>query len=244
MGVGGAGAGQGNSVEIHLLGTISYEEALALQQRLVFESTGRDDGQVWVLLCEHPELIAVGRRGSYGHIYFSPQELGQRGLQVRYVQHGGPCLVHGPGQLAVYAIVPLWWYGMSVGEHLRRLEQAAAGAIQELGIPIQRRQGHYGLWGRRGKLVHTAVAVRDWTTYFGLYVNVAPAMHLQRRVLSDPEFRSPPSCLLAERRHGVKMSRVRQLFLEHLARAWPCRRYHVYTHPPLLPSTPLVRESA
>ncbi len=235
---------QGNSTELFLLGTVDYEQMLRLQARLVFESTGREDGQVWVLLCEHPELIVVGRRGSYGHIYFSPEELRRRELSVRYVQHGGPVLVHGPGQLAVYAIVPLWWYGMSVGEHLRRLEEALTQALVALGIPVQRRRGFYGLWGRRGKLVHMAVGVRQATAYFGAYVNVSPAMHLQRRVLSDPEFRAPPSCLLAERRHGVKMTRVRQVLVEHLATAWPCRRWHVYTHMPLLPTEPLARESA
>ncbi len=217
------------------MGCVPFEEALALQARLVYEATDRDDGQVWVLLCEHPPLVTVGRRGSYAHVYLDPEELRARQLELRYVQHGGPALVHGPGQLAVYAIVPLWWYGMSVGEHLRRLEGALAQALDALGVPVQTRPGHFGLWARTGQVAHLAVAVRDWTTYFGAYIHVSPNPALQKRVLSDPEYRTSTSSLLANRRHGIKMTRVRQTLVEHLAAAWPCRRHHIYTHPPILP---------
>ncbi len=47
-----------------LLGQIDFEVALTLQQRLVEQSRERDDGQIALLLCEHPTLITVGRGGS------------------------------------------------------------------------------------------------------------------------------------------------------------------------------------
>src|SRR5690348_8506148 len=95
------------AVEAHLLGTVSFEDCLALQQRLVYETSGRSDRQITLLVCEHPLKITVGRLGSRSHIHLSRHELVSRQIDVRWVNRGGGCLVHAPGQLAIYPIVPL-----------------------------------------------------------------------------------------------------------------------------------------
>ena len=100
--------------EAYLLGSVDFEACLALQQRLVYEAAGRDDGQITLLLCEHPLTITVGRQGSRADI-----RLGQSaswkagGSRSRWVNRGGGCLVHAPGQLAIYPIVPLEPHGFT-----------------------------------------------------------------------------------------------------------------------------------
>src|SRR5262245_38546709 len=49
------------SAKAVFLGRIEYEAALALQRSLV-ESLARGEGPEWLLLCEHPDVITVGRR--------------------------------------------------------------------------------------------------------------------------------------------------------------------------------------
>jgi lipoyl(octanoyl) transferase len=222
------------AIETFLLGQIDFHTVLALQHRLVFESGGRADGQIALLLCEHPPLITVGRTGSRAHIRLSPRELESRQLSVSWVNRGGGCILHAPGQLAVYPIMPLDWHRMSVGEYLARLESAIVATLADLGIAGQTRAGSHGVWGRSGQLATIGVAVKNWTTYFGAYVNVDPAMQSFRAIDSDPDGGAPASSLAAERRQPIKMTAVRAAIVPHLARALSCERYHLYTGHPLV----------
>ena len=108
---------------------------MALQQRLVEQSRDRDDGQVTLLLCEHPTLITVGRGGSPGDVAMQSNLVRSRQIEVRWVNRGGGCLMHCPGQLAIYPIVPLRWHGFSVGEFLRRLQTGIIETLDDLNVP-------------------------------------------------------------------------------------------------------------
>jgi lipoyl(octanoyl) transferase len=222
------------SVETFLLGQVEFDTALALQQRLVFEAGGRADGQIALVLCEHPPLVTVGRIGSRTHIRMSPRELASRQLDVRWVNRGGGCLLHAPGQLAVYPIVPLAWHGFTVGDYLNRLQSGIVATLDELGIAGQTRLRTPGVWGRSGQLASIGVAVKCWTTYFGAYINVDPAMQAFRMIDSDPLGGTPASSLAAERRQPLKMATVRATIVRHLATAFGCERYHLYTGHPLV----------
>ena len=53
-----------SALEVHLLGLVDFDSAVALQERLVFDISGRDDQQGALLLCEHPPLITLGREAN------------------------------------------------------------------------------------------------------------------------------------------------------------------------------------
>jgi lipoyl(octanoyl) transferase len=225
------------AVETFFLGKIDFEACLALQRRLVFEASGRADGQISLLLCEHPSVITVGRLGSRAHLHLAPRELVSRRLEVRWVNRGGGCLLHAAGQLAVYPIVPLQWHRFTVGEYLNRLQSGILATLDALGIAGHTRadaRGGHGIWGRTGQLVAFGVAVKSWTTYYGAYINVDPAMQTFRSIDSDPAGRTPASSLSAERQKPVKMATVRATIVSHLANAFGCQRYHLYTGHPLV----------
>lgn len=221
------------AVQAHLLGLVDFEVCLALQHRLVYEASGRRDGQISLLICEHPELITVGRSGSRAHIHCEPRELVSQQIEVRWVNRGGGAVMHAPGQLAIYPIVPLEWHGFSVGEYLKRLQGGILATLDELGIAAQPRPGEHGLWGRSGQLVAMAAAVRNWTSYFGAYLNVSPELQLCRQVTSDPLGRSAVGTLVAERQQPVKMTSVREAVLRHVTAALGCDRFHLYSGHPL-----------
>src|SRR5581483_11812554 len=85
------------TLQAYLLGSVDFDAALRLQRRCHFDVTG-DRTQAFVLACEHPPLITVGRHGSRAHIRFEPQDLQTRHWDVRWVNRGGGCLLHLPGQ--------------------------------------------------------------------------------------------------------------------------------------------------
>ena len=222
------------SAEVFLLGQIDFERCLALQQRLVYEASGRTDGQISLLLGEHPQVVTIGRLGSRSHIRLSTRELESRRVEVRWVGRGGGCLVHMPGQLAIYPIVPLAWYGYRVGEYLERLRTGMLSVLADFQIHGERTAGSYDIEGRTGRLVAVAAAVKSWTTYFGAYLNVAPAGSLLRAVDAHDRPQHAMSSLLVERGRPLRMQGVRASVIRHLTEALGCTRHHIYTGHPLL----------
>lgn len=225
---------RGPALEAYLLGSIEYEDCLALQQRLVFELSGRNDGQIGLLLCEHPPIVTIGRQGSRAHLLCSDEDLTSQKLEVRWVNRGGGCWMHLPGQLAVYPIVPLFWYGYTVGDYLQRLQQGLLQALDEVRIKGQCRDHRQDIWGRTGQLVGAGVAVKNWTTYHGAHINVCPAMRPLRQVACDAD--GPQSSLTVERQRPVRMPKVREAVVRNLAASFDCPRFHLYTGHPLLHS--------
>jgi lipoyl(octanoyl) transferase len=222
------------AVETHLLGRIAFDQFLRLQDRLAEQIAQRDDGQICLLLCEHPEIVTIGRGGSPAEVRTDWGLLRHRHFEVRWVKRGGNCLVHAPGQLAVYPIVPLRWHGFSVGEYLERLQGGILRTLEELGVQAETRRGRHGVWGRTGQLAALGVAIRDGVTRHGAFINVCPAMGLFRLVDTDPVEATQMSCLLAERHGAAKMTTVRAELVRQLTAALGCDRYHLYSGHPWL----------
>ena len=95
------------ALEVFLLGLVDFDAALFLQERLMMHVAQRDDGYGALLICEHPPLITIGRSGSQAEILCDAHELTARQIDVRWLNRGGGALVHVPGQLALYPILPL-----------------------------------------------------------------------------------------------------------------------------------------
>lgn len=225
---------EGPSVELHLLGEVDFASCLALQHRLVYETSGHRDGQCTVLICEHPLGITLGRLGSRAHVQLPPRELESHRLTVDWVNRGGGAVLHTPGQLAVYPIVPLEKLGLTVGDYLERLHQALLDVLSDVSIAGQNKPQRHGIWGRSGQLVAIGAAVRDWVTYHGAFINVDPSMRLFRGVQHDPWDQTPMSSLAAERKQPVKMAAVRASLPARLTAALGISRYHIHTGHPLL----------
>ncbi|MEQ8785887.1 MAG: hypothetical protein RIC55_06295 [Pirellulaceae bacterium] len=223
------------SVEFHLLGPIDFEECLTLQRRLVFEASGRADGRIDVLLCQHDGLITVGRRGSRLHIRLTDEEMRRRRLRVQWVSRGGGCILHAEGQVAVYPIVPLAWHGWSRQDYLDRLHDGVARAIESLSVKVSRREKRSGLWGRTGQLAAFGLEVRDDIAFHGAYINVNPACrevgYVDTACAHGPERgrAAAMSSLLAEGRRPARMTSLRAALIEHLPAAFGLKRYHLHS---------------
>jgi lipoyl(octanoyl) transferase len=236
------------ALQAYFLDRLPLERCLELQRRLAAELGDRDDGQIVLLLCEHPNLITVGRGGSPGDIRQNSPTLKSREIEVLYVNRGGGCLLHCPGQLAIYPLVPLLWHGFTVGEFIERFQAGIVEALDDLNIPTHIIPGKHGIWGRTGQLAALGVAVRNWVTYYGAYLNVDPPLGLFRLVDSNARQPSPTpplhegegkeeismSSLMAERRGSIKMTMVRAALVSRLADAFGCDRYHLFTGHPYL----------
>ena len=233
------------SIHGHLLGTLPFDQVHELQQRLAYETAGEREARATLLLCEHPPLITIGRQGSRLHVRADDEELARRGLAVQWVNRGGGAIVHAPGQLALYAIVPLERFGLTVGAFLECWQRALEATAAEIHFTPVARPERLGLWGRGGQVAFVGTAVRRGASYFGGYLNVAPPERLLHLAASDPEGRDfhgqdsrgrgEPTSLAAEMRRPVRMPTVRRSWLERMSHALGCERFHLHTGHPNLP---------
>jgi lipoyl(octanoyl) transferase len=238
------------AAHVHNLGCTPHADCEALVHRLSYDAISRGDGRVVFLLAEHLPLVTIGRGGLRGDIKLTGPELAARGLAVRYVARGGGAFLHSPGQLAIYPIVPLDWHRWSVGEFLRRLQDALRSTLVDLQIEPRALSGSLHLWGEHGPVALLGASVRRGVTGYGALLNVRVDQEENRLVLAAGD--RPLSSVLSERPGPVRMERVQDLLINHLARSFACEDYSLHTgHPLLVSSTigsdaPLIypRESA
>jgi lipoyl(octanoyl) transferase len=164
----------GRPVEVRRLGRVTYEEALALQGRLVED---RRDQRIpdQLLLLEHPHVITAGVRAGAdrAHVLASPAELARRGVAVFETGRGGDVTYHGPGQLVGYPILDLRPDRCDVHRYVRDLEEVMIRTAATFGVAAGRVEGLTGVWVGPDKLGAIGVRISRWITSHGFAFNVS-----------------------------------------------------------------------
>lgn len=149
------------------LGTVDYGAAWALQVRLL-ERRQRDEVPDLLLLCEHDDVVTVGRRLRAQANILSPR------FPIHEVERGGDVTYHGPGQLVGYPILRLAEGERDLHRYLRNMEAGLLAICEASGVEAGRKEGFTGAWTADGarKLASIGIAVRRWVTFHGFALNV------------------------------------------------------------------------
>jgi lipoyl(octanoyl) transferase len=165
------------------LGLIGYEVAWELQRRVVAARKLALIPDV-LLVCEHPNVITLGRSGKSEHLLASEHLLQQMGVEFHATNRGGDITYHGPGQIVAYPILNLAKIRRDVVWYVRQLEEAMIRATAEYGIAAKRCEGRTGIWvdvangsgpaesHSEEKLGAIGVHISRWVTSHGLAYNV------------------------------------------------------------------------
>ena len=158
------------------LGLADYEDTWSLQRRLVAARKGGAICDVLVL-CEHPHVITLGRRGKREHLLASGHLLQQMGVNFIPTDRGGDITYHGPGQIVGYPILNLSEHRRDVGWYVRQLEESLIRTTADFRIQAVRKPGRTGIWideqGVESKLGAIGVHLSRWVTSHGFAYNVA-----------------------------------------------------------------------
>jgi lipoyl(octanoyl) transferase len=226
--------GAGKALCAYLLGTLEFDALLALQRRLVYE-VGGDRSTAAVVVCDHPAGITVGREGSRSHIRPNPEDLNARGWPVRWVSRGGGVMLHVPGQVACYPILPLDGLGITVARYVDELQAVGVDLCREYGVAGTPDADHPGVRVNGRRVAHVGAAVRDNVTCFGLIVNADPDLALFRDIRCDCD-PVPMTSLARESDLRVRVTGVRQRLVELVAARFGFDRVSVFhTLPGVMP---------
>ncbi len=154
-------------IDTRWIGRISWQDAYALQEKLVEQRVAGEIPDT-VLFLEHEPIITIGRTPDKTSLL----QAEQTGVPVIETNRGGQATYHGPGQLVGYLIIDLTVLGRDLHKYLRSLEELLIQACQGLGIEAQRSEGLTGVWVENRKLASLGVGVRKWVTMHGFALNV------------------------------------------------------------------------
>lgn len=172
------------------LGIIDYKKAWDIQEKYlkgiidikVFNRKISDSEHKktphYLLFCEHPPVVTLGRSGSMDNLLFNESFLAQRGVQFYKNNRGGDITFHGPEQIVGYPILDLDHFFTDIHKYMRLLEEIIIRTIAEYGIKGERLQGATGVWidvglkGRERKICAMGVKCSRWVTMHGFALNV------------------------------------------------------------------------
>jgi lipoyl(octanoyl) transferase len=129
----------------------------------------------YLLLCEHPPVITLGKSGNTKNLLVTPEELSARGATYVPTNRGGDITFHGPGQLVVYPVIDLENFFTDISRYMRSLEEAVIRTLGSYGINAGRMDGLTGVWltdGTPRKICAMGVKTSRWVTMHGLALNV------------------------------------------------------------------------
>jgi lipoyl(octanoyl) transferase len=217
-----------------MLGLVDFAEVQQLQRRIVYE-LGEQGGAV-LLLCEHAPTISIGRAGSRAHIGPDDEVLHNLGIRIYYVNRGGGCVLHLPGQLVVYLALPLVVFGLNVQNYLDRLYSVITGVLEEFELSGRTRPGLPGIFSGTSRIATVGIAVNRWIAYHGLTLNVSPDLEFFD-VLDEPGIGPAPlrqTSMESRRQRPTPMAKVREAVVRRVEDEFGLGRHHVYTHHPLV----------
>jgi lipoyl(octanoyl) transferase len=166
------------------LGRVPFDEALAIQQRVI---AARKAGAIadTLLLLEHPPVLTLGRNAHRSNILATDEALASKGVTIHEINRGGDVTYHGPGQLIGYPIIDLRGKlpgkrGPHLGpvDFVRLLEEALIRTCGEFGVMAQRICKLTGVWTMAGgsirekKIAAIGIHVSQGVTSHGFALNV------------------------------------------------------------------------
>ena len=176
-----------NSVIIHDLGLLEYEEALSFQLELFNEivntkiNNRRNSTAIptknHLVFVEHSNVYTLGKSGKMNNLLINEEELKNNNIKFYKTNRGGDITYHGPGQIVCYPILDLDNFFTDIHKYLRFLEETVILTLKDYKIKGERSQNETGVWLDSNsldarKICALGVKASRWVTMHGLALNV------------------------------------------------------------------------
>ena len=193
-------------LEAFLLPLLRWEDALRIQQRLVYEMGEPPRRRGCFIVAEHPPTITIGRQGHADDVLDDDPPVPRH-----WTNRGGGAWRHGPGQLAIYPTVALEPHPGAVTAFRDALYGALLDVLADFQVAGERDREHGGITVGGRQIAAVGIAVRGWMTFHGCVLNVSmPDDELAsvRATPGRPERRQ--TCQLRERVLPIRPQTLRE----------------------------------
>ena len=158
-----------DKVESQYLGLIDFDKALEVQHQ--FHAQVSADKKAYILGLEHTLVMTLGLRAHKLDINSFCSKPWT--APVFKISRGGLATIHNPGQLVIYPIVDLKYYGVSVKQFVQVLFEATQKTLRELGIESTFDLcDQPGVYTSRGKIAFCGLQIKNGITMHGLSINI------------------------------------------------------------------------
>lgn len=159
------------SIESRWCGLVPYNVALGVQRTEARRIVGSHF--VSVLGVEHPPVLTLGK--SYSSLKNPlplPTQLLNSGFECVETDRGGQLTLHMPGQLVVYPIVDLRFFGLGVRQWVELLLTVTEKLLLNLGLAVTKQTSQPGVYTAHGKLAYVGIRVQNGVARHGISLNV------------------------------------------------------------------------
>lgn len=224
------------ALEVYLLGMVDFDALQALQRVILDDLSERNDRLGVLIVCEHPPVVSIGRDGSIADLLAEPEHLVAQQIDVRYVARRGGVILHGPGQIAGYLMLPIERMEVTHAAFGRRVQSVLQRIATEQHVPSWPAKSLPGLECRCGQFAWLGSGTDCGASSHGFVLNVNPDVVGQRLVQPAPAGGAIASMSM-QRMRVVSMPKVREGLVRHLSTEFGYEDFHVYTRHPLLKRT-------
>ncbi|WCJ36982.1 lipoyltransferase 2 [Euphorbia peplus] len=175
--------GSSRSLQVWKLGTVSYLEALKLQEKL-FSDRKASIIPDTLLSLQHPPTYTLGKRRTDHNLLIPPSELQKLGAELHYTQRGGDITYHGPRQAILYPIVSLRDIKLGARNYVEKLESTMIELASLYGVKASAgKKGETGVWVGDRKIGAIGVRISSGITSHGLAFNIDPDLNYFKHIV-------------------------------------------------------------
>lgn len=209
---------------LHQLHVVTYENGMALQQKLV-EMRQKEELEDQLLLLEHPPVITIGRGGKMENLLATPQVLASSGVRFFETTRGGDITYHGPGQIVGYPIIHLGEGNRDVRKYVTKVEEVLIRTVAHYGITAERVEGKRGIWVGSNKIAAIGVRIARWVTSHGWALNVNTNLDHFRLITPCGLHGTGVTSIERETGSRIDTREVRELLAQHFAEVFERELY-------------------
>lgn len=219
------------------LGTIGYQEAWDLQEKLFAETLeikvanrktlSPEEEKVtpnYLIFCQHPHVYTLGKSGSENNLLINEAFLQAKGATFHKINRGGDITYHGPGQLVGYPIFDLDNFFTDIHKYLRLLEEAIILTLAEYDLVAGRITGLTGVWldhekqQNPRKICAMGVKCSRWVTMHGFALNVNTNLDYFNYIVPCGITDKAVTSLQKELGREIPMAEVEEKVMRHLSK--------------------------